>query len=267
MSDSFFLSFVNIIKQLSFYPCRNPELVLLPLICFVGADNKSNIFRAIKLSIAKLMLFAVNVMHDYSLMALSYYTIILLWLFPVFKLWFYTCKSGKSVGPAVAAGSLGSGTTPVLQLETTWLHDSAGAFFPICLAEHENDRAPADKQQQWPTEGRKRWQSVSWRRVGRLECKDPWWSLWFDHLDVWSDTWRRYTDACRWKQQQSAHNWSPCWLKHSLDQTCSAAANDADYVNIPTASTDARKRNQPTHIPGSLSFLIWFLNMNLLELV
>lgn len=112
MSDPLFLSPVNIIKQrFPFYPCRNPELVLLLLVFDVVTVNKSNIFRAIKLPLAEPALFAVNVKHDYSLMAPSYYSITLSLLFPVFKRRFYMCKSVKSAGPAVAAGS---GATPVL---------------------------------------------------------------------------------------------------------------------------------------------------------
>lgn len=50
---------------------------------------------------------------------------------------------------------------------------------------------------------------------------------------------------------------------HSLvrfHQACTAAANDADDVNVPTANTDACKRNQPTDIPGVSAILTGFLD-------
>lgn len=106
---------------------------------FVVADNKSNIFRAIKLFIAKLMLSAVNVTHDYSLMTLYFYSITLLLLFSVFMLWFYTCKSVKKCRSCSSCwltklsdhSCAVTGNDPASCLR--W------CLFPICLAAHGNN--------------------------------------------------------------------------------------------------------------------------------
>lgn len=136
----FFLRFADISKQ-------HFRFILAAILCcyyyrwylFVVADNKSNIFRAIKLFIAKLMLSAVNVTHDYSLMTLYYYSITLLVLFSVFMLWFYTCKSVKKCRSCSSCwltklsdhSCAVTGNDPASCLR--W------CLFPICLAAHGNN--------------------------------------------------------------------------------------------------------------------------------
>lgn len=98
-----------VMATFSFYLCRNSAPLLLPLIfVVVVADNKSNIFRAIRLFIAKLKLFAVNVTHNYSLMTLYYYSITFYDYFQCLCFGFTHVKGWQSVGPAV--------TTPAAQV-------------------------------------------------------------------------------------------------------------------------------------------------------